>query len=217
MDEKIKIAVVDDHQLVRNGMINLINSVDNQFEVILEAENGKLFLDELELVSVKPEIVVLDISMPVMNGFETAKILREKYPDIKVLIISINEDEFSLVRMLKYDVKGYLGKDVETDELKMAIQKIHNGGYYYTDQMTKFLIGSLQYEHETQMVKKLTESEIVFLKLVCSEDTYGKIAQNMNSSLAYIEGYRDSVFEKLKITTRVGLVMFAIKSNLVKL
>jgi len=131
----INIAVVDDHRLFRSGMIQLVKSLNSSFNVMLEAENGKDFLEKLESSS-PPDIVLLDISMPIMNGFQTAEALQKLHPDLKVLIISMNEDEDSLIKMLKFGVKGFVGKDIEPDELKMAISKILHDGFYYSDKIT---------------------------------------------------------------------------------
>jgi len=216
MKNKIKIAVVDDHNLFRVGLVQLIQSLGPEFDIIQQAINGQDFLDNI-MPSELPDIVLLDISMPIMDGFETAKELQKSYPSIRVLVISMNEDEFSLIRMLKFGVKGFIGKDIEPQELKMALIKINSNGFYYTDRMTEHLINSLQHPDDTDGIEKLTDNEIRFLKLACSEDTYSQIAYNMSLSPRTIDGYRESVFNKLKVRTRVGLVMFSIKANLVKL
>lgn len=216
MKNKIKIAVVDDHQLFRNGLVKLIQTLGEEFEIIQEAINGKDFLENI-MPSKLPDIVLLDISMPIMDGFKTAKELQKQHPSIKVLVISMNEDEFSLIRMLKFGVKGFIGKDIEPKELKMALTKIFSNGFYYTDRMTEHLINSLQHPDDTEGIEKLTDNEIKFLKLACSEDTYSQIASKMSLSPKTIDGYRESVFNKLRVKSRVGLVLFSIKSNLVKL
>lgn len=212
----INIAVVDDHQLFRSGMVQLVKSLNSSFNVMLEAENGKDFLDKLK-TSQSPDIVLLDISMPVMDGFQTAGALQKLYPDLKVLIISMNEDEASLIKMLKFGVKGFVGKDIEPEELKVAISKILHDGFYYSDKITEHLINTLQPVEQEDIIETLTEREIEFLILACSERTYKGIADEMIVSPKTVQGYRDSVYTKLKIKTRVGLVMFAIKSNLVEL
>ena len=216
MSNKIKIAVVDDHQLFRSGLTKLIQSLGNEFEIILEADNGQHFFESL-FPSDLPDIVLLDISMPIMDGFKTAQELKKRHPNIKVLIISMNEDEFSLIRMLKHGVKGFIGKDIEPTELKNALLKISGGGFYYTDKMTEHIVNSVQHPDETEGIEKLTDNEIKFLKLACSEDTYSQIANKMSLSPKTIDGYRDSIFSKLNVRSRVGLVLFAIKSNIVRL
>lgn len=210
----INIAIVDDHQLFRSGMVQLVKSLNSSFIVMLEAENGKDFLEKLQS-SVIPDIVLLDISMPIMDGFQTAKALHKQYPDLKILIVSMNEDEPSLIKMLKFGVKGFVGKDIEPEELRLAISKILHDGFYYSDKMTEHLINSLQPKEQKDIVSGLTEREIEFLMIACSERTYKEIAEDMCLSPKTVQGYRDSVFTKLKVKSRVGLVMFAIKSNLI--
>jgi DNA-binding NarL/FixJ family response regulator len=155
--------------------------------------------------------------MPIMDGFQTAKELHKQYPDLKILIVSMNEDEYSLIKMLNYGVKGFVGKDIEPEELRMAISKILHDGFYYSDKMTEHLINTLQPKEQESIIEALTEREAEFLMLACSERTYKEIAEDMCLSTKTVQGYRDSVFAKLKIKSRVGLVMFAIKSNLIQL
>jgi two-component system invasion response regulator UvrY len=212
----INIAIVDDHHLFRSGMVQLVKSLNSSFVVMLEAENGKVFLEQLKS-NVIPDIVLLDISMPIMDGFKTAKALYKLYPDLKILIVSMNEDEPSLIKMLKFGVKGFVGKDIEPEELRMAISKVLHDGFYYSDKMTEHLINTLQPKEQKSIIEALNEREMEFLVIACSERTYKEIAEEMCLSTKTIQGYRDSVFSKLKIKSRVGLVMFAIKSNLIKL
>lgn len=213
--DTVRIAVVDDHKLFRSGLINLIHTLDPTYKVVAEADNGKAFVD-LMTAQLSVDILLLDANMPLMNGFETAEFMRENYPEVKVLIISMNNDERSLVRMLKLGVKGYIGKDIEPAELKQAIQSLMQKGFHYTDQLTGQLIQSLQTPHINQDNQAiLTEQELKFIALACSEDTYAQIADTMCLSPKTIDGYRASVFEKLELKSRVGLAIYAIKNGLV--
>lgn len=215
-DKKIKIAVVDDHHLFRSGLVQLIKSLGRQFEVILEAENGNQFLKSLQKEAL-PHIAILDINMPIMDGFATVAVLREKYPDIKVLIVTMNDDESALIKMLKQGVKGYVGKDVEPAELKRALTEIHEKGFYYTDQLTSSIIKSIQVPNSgVHPNDVLSPQELSFITFACSDDTYVQIADKMCLSPKTIDGYRTSVFEKLQVKSRVGLVMYAIKTGLVE-
>jgi DNA-binding NarL/FixJ family response regulator len=213
--KKIKIAVVDDHQLFRRGLIGLVKSLNDSIDVIFEAENGQDLIKQLE--NETPHLILLDISMPVMNGFETAKYLQKNYPDIKFLVLSMNEDEESLVKMLNFGAKGFVGKDIEPNELLLAISKILHGGFYYSDKMTEHLINSLQPKQKDDLIDALSDRELEFLKYACSEKTYREIADQMYVSPKTIEGYRDSVYSKLNIKSRVGLCMFAIKAGIINL
>ena len=175
---KIKIAVVDDHQLFRRGLISLVKSLDENINVIFEAENGQDLIQKLK-AEPEPDLILLDISMPVMNGFETAQYLQKNHPNIKILVLSMNEDEVSLVKMLNCGVKRFVGKDIEPEELLLAISKILHGGYYYSDHLTEHLINSLQPHQKNKIVETLTDRELEFLKLACSEKTYKEIAEEM--------------------------------------
>ncbi len=217
MNRQINIAVVDDHKLFRSGLINLIHSLDPNFTVSIEANNGKELLEQLDS-SAQPDIILLDSNMPVLDGFSTATILQKEYPNLKVLVITMNNDEQSLIKMLKLGVSGYIGKDVEPEELKQALGEILEKGYYYTDQMTSQLIQSLHSSGERNNDQSLlTDQELAFIRFACSEDTYTQIADKMFLSPKTIDGYRASVFEKLNIKSRVGLAIYAIKTGLVSM
>lgn len=213
--KKIKIAVVDDHQLFRTGLISLVKSLNDSIDVIFEAENGQDLIHQLQTEI--PDLILLDISMPIMDGFKTAEYLKENYPDIKFLVLSMNEDEESLVKMLNFGAKGFVGKDIGPNELLMAISKILHGGFYYSDHMTEHLINSLQPKQKDDLIDSLTDRELKFLKYACSEKTYKEIADEMYVSPKTIEGYRDAVYSKLNIKSRVGMCMFAIKAGIIKL
>ena len=215
MSKKTKVAVVDDHKLFRSGMIKLIQNLNENFEITIEASNGKDFLDKLKN-SNTPDLALIDISMPIMDGFKTVEALNKEYPDVKILIITMNDDENSLIKMLQLGVKGYINKDIEPHELNNALNEMVSKGYYYTEKMTSHLIKSVQFPNKGLNKKdELNERELTFIQLACSENTYEKIADTMRLSIKTIDGYRSSVFEKLNVKSRVGLVMYAIKVGLV--
>lgn len=217
MINSVNIGVVDDHKLFRSGLISLIESLDSNYNVTVEANNGKEFLDFLALNQPPIDILLLDGNMPIMDGYETAEYLQKNHPAIRVLIISMNDDEESIVRMLRLGVKGYIGKDVEPQELREAITSIINKGFYYTDYLTGQLIRSIQFPViENELHSILTDQERVFIRLACSEFTYVQIADKMCLSPKTIDGYRAAVFEKLNLKSRVGLAMYAIKMGLVE-
>lgn len=210
----LRIAVVDDHRLYRKGLINLIGHLGEDFEVILEAGNGQEFIDLLA-TSEQPDLLILDIEMPIMDGIKTAEYLQSKMPTLPILVISMIEDEVTLIRMLKLGVKGYLSKDVEPAELKEALLSISQKGYYYTDLLTGKLIFSLGLENSS--LRRLNDRELRFIELCCSEYTYKEIADIMFLSPKTIDGYRAVLFEKLDVKSRVGLVLHAIKNGLFRL
>jgi DNA-binding NarL/FixJ family response regulator len=212
MTKTLNLAVVDDHTLYRRGLVNLIQSLGDLFVVQWEFANGKDFLDALQ-DNVRPDLVLLDIDMPVMNGFETAAFLKEHYPKLPILVVSMLDDEATLIRMLKLGVRGLLSKDVEPEELKMALQAISDKGFYYTDTLTGQLIHALNHP-PLAAESLLNEREQEFIVLCCSELTYKEIADKMCLSPKTIDGYRAALFEKLEIKSRVGLVLYAIREGI---
>lgn len=216
MKESIKIALVDDHALLRKGLAELIKNIG--FPVIIEADNGKDFIAKLK-PNMLPDVVLLDINMPQMDGYETALWLKLNHPEVKVLALSMYDDENAIIRMLKNGAKGYILKDTDVSLLKEAIENVYQKGFHYSEMVTGRLIHSLNnldndYNSTAQLLK-LNEREIEFLKLACTEMTYREIAEKMYLSPRTIDGYRDALFEKLTIKTRVGLAIYAIKHGVV--
>ncbi len=220
--QKIKLALVDDHKLFRKGLKSLIDMLGPQYEVIFEANNGK-DLQSLLTPDNSPDIILLDINMPEMDGFSTVKWLSTHFPLIKTLVVSMVEKEETVVSMLKLGVKGYLCKDVEPKELSEALNSVYNKGFYYTDFITGKLLHAIQQDNNGDgygngnQSYQLNERERDFLKLACSELTYNEIALQMSLSPKTIDGYRNALFEKLNIKSRVGLALYAVKNGLVHL
>jgi len=214
----VKVALADDHILLRNGLAGLINGFDG-YTVLVEANNGQDLINSLDTNNL-PELVLLDINMPVKDGFETALWLKQNYPDIKVLALSMYDNEPSIIKMLRNGAKGYLLKDTAPKEFKTALDAVMSKGFYYSEMVTGKLIHAVNNMDEPQQQKnsfsKLNEKETEFLKLACTEMTYKEIADKMFLSPRTIDGYRDALFEKLNVKTRVGLVMYAIKTGLVQ-
>ncbi|MFD0766486.1 response regulator [Mucilaginibacter lutimaris] len=206
------IALVDDHRLFRSGIVSLINSFTG-YKILFEAANGEELTRKLS-PKFKPDIILLDINMPVMDGISTAQWLREKYPDICVIILSMFEDAEKVLTMVKMGVKGYLLKDAEPNEFEQALKKVSEGELYYPEFVTRHLVHNFN-KHTEQV--KLNSREIEFLKLAGTELTYKEIADQMCISARTVDGYRDQLFEKLNIKSRVGLVLYAIKNNMIEL
>ncbi|MFB6454690.1 response regulator [Chitinophaga sp. Hz27] len=219
MNNKVNIVLVDDHVLFRKGLATLIASFDN-YDLLFEANNGKEFISMLQPDHL-PDIVLLDINMPEMDGYETCLWLKKNHPGVKVLSLSMYDNEQSIVRMFKAGAKGYILKDSEPAELREAMNSLHTKGYYYSEMVTGKLIHSINEAEEegntTKFATNLSDREITFLKLVCTELTYKEIADQMHLSARTIDGYRDSLFAKLQVKTRVGLVTYALKHGIVLL
>ncbi len=216
----VKLGLVDDHKLFRKGLISLIDIINFKCSIVLEASNGKELQRAIQKNNL-PDIVLLDVNMPEMDGFETVLWLQKEYPSVHILVISMIGKEETIVRMLKLGVKGYLSKDVEPKELEEAIVSIMNKGFYYTDFITGKLVHSFQNgtdEFEGALrFHDLKEREREFIKLACSEMTYYEIAEKMFVSPKTIDGYRNTIFQKLNIKNRVGLALYAVKEGWVKL
>jgi DNA-binding NarL/FixJ family response regulator len=213
----IKVALVDDHQLFRKGISELINSFSNYF-VLFEANNG-IELQKLIHPSNLPDIIIMDVNMPGMNGFDTMQWLSDHYPDIPVLALSMLDGESTILRMLKLGVKGYLVKDCHPNEMRDAMDALMKKGFFYSDLVTGRLIHSLNSEKDNPdhfKLSKLTGKEMNFLSLCCSELSYKEIADKMYISPRTADGYRDKLFEKLHVKTRIGLVLFAVKNGVVE-
>jgi DNA-binding NarL/FixJ family response regulator len=210
--DPIEIALVDDHRLFRSGIASLINEFEG-YHVLFEASNGEEFINKIS-ARFAPNIVLLDISMPVMDGTATAQWLSKTYPQISVIVLSMFDDPEKVLAMLRVGVKGYLLKDAEPLEFKQALDKVSNGEVYYPDFVTRLLVDSINQplDHD-----KLNFKEIEFLKLVGLELTYKEIANKMRLSVRTVDGYRDALFEKLKVKSRVGLVLYAVKHKLIDL
>ena len=210
------VVLVDDHSLLRNGLATLVESLGNS--VTFEADNGKEFLEKLDKSNL-PDVVLMDINMPEMDGFQTTQWLKQNHPDIKVLALSMYDNETSIIRMLKCGAKGYILKDSEPAELKSAIHALMEKGFYYSDLVSgKLMHGINKMDDESGDLKNLVplnDRETDFLKHACTELTYKEIADKMYVSPRTIDGYRDALFEKLHVKTRVGLVMYAIKHGIV--
>lgn len=212
----IKIALVDDHVLMRNALAILINSFDN-CRVIQEVSDGVELMEQIRTTQ-PPDLVLLDLNMKGMDGYETAAMLSKIYPQVHVLMLTMYDSELSLIRLLQLGVKGFLKKDVHPSELKRAIYHVIKYGSYYSDHTTGRLINLFRNAEDGNMILQkaiLSEQEIEFLKLACSEYTYKEIAEKMRLNPRSIDSIRDQLFTKLDVKSRVGLAVMALKHGIV--
>ncbi len=211
--KKIQVAVADDHKLLRKALAQLINSFDG-YAVLFEADNGHEIKNQLTK-HVIPDIILLDVNMPDMDGYETAKWIYKNYPQVKVLALSMFSDESTIIRMLRLGAKGYIMKNTEPEELKEALDSVMQKDFYLSEYISGKIISGLHRDIDMpEQPVSLSEKETEFLKWVCSELTYKDIAAKMFVSPRTVDDYRNSLFEKLKVKTRVGLVMYAIRNGL---
>ena len=213
------IALADDHTVMRNGLATLLKGLG--YAILFEADNGKDLITKINKDNL-PDVALLDINMPVMDGYETAAWLKENFPEVKVVALSMYDDEAAIIRMLKNGAKGYVLKDSNIADVRTAIESVISKGYYQSDLVTGKLIHSINHldapaHSSIKELLKLNNKEIEFLKLACTEMSYKQIAAKMFLSPRTVEGYRDTLFEKLGAKSRVGLVLFAIKNGIVNL
>lgn len=211
---KINIGIVDDHQLFLKSLSILIESFPN-FNIVLDALNGESLIAKLASAKVLPDVILLDVNMPVMDGAKTAAAISATYPMIKLVALSMKDDDISVINMIKAGCCAYLLKDIHPDELEKALTEVYTKGYYNAD------VSNINYRRLILKTKEdtvhFTEREKTFLKLACSDLTYKQISAEMHLSERTIDGYREALFEKLNVQSRVGMVLEALRRNLVSL
>lgn len=207
----INIVIVDDHTLLSQAISGLVNSFTN-FQVLYTCKHGKELIEQLAFPDKRPHIVLMDVNMPIMNGIETTAYLKTNYPDIKVLALSVEEEDHTILKMLRAGARGYLLKDTEKSILQGALEEVSEQGYYHTNTVSRLLVRSLEPDNSLT----LKDREIEFIKHACTEMTYNEIAEKMFLSPKTVQGYRDSVFSKLNLKNRTGLVIYAIKNGYFK-
>ena len=209
---KNSIVIVDDHLLIAKALRAIIANFEN-FEVLYECENGKDLQEKFKLNKI-PNIVLLDISMPIMDGFETAKWLKENHPETLIMALSMQDDEKSVIKMVKNGATGYLLKNTHPADLEKALLAIVKNGFYYPDWAASKVFASLNERNNYNEIK-ITTRESEFLKYVSTEMSYKEISEKMFCSPRTVESYRDNLCEKLELKTRVGLAVYAIKNGYV--
>ena len=210
--KKITVAIADDHALLRTALARLVNTFED-YSVLFEASNGK----ELKSVILKhtiPDIVMLDVNMPEMDGYETAQWLNKHCPQIKILALSMFSDEKTIIKMFRLGAKGYLLKNTDPDELKKALNTLVDKNFYLSDFVSEKIVRGLNTDSKEEKEIILNEKEREFLRWTCTELSYKDIAGKMFLSPRTLDDYRNSLFYKLKVHSRVGLAMYAIKNGI---
>jgi DNA-binding NarL/FixJ family response regulator len=210
---KTTIGIVDDHVLFAKSLGLMLNSF-NDYDVIIEAQNGKDLQEKLAKQKQTPSILLIDVNMPVMNGVETAKWISLHHPQVKLVALSMNDENKIIIDMIRAGCCAYLLKETHPDELEKALQEINTKGYYNGDASN---ISFRRQQHTEKEVVTINEKEKLFLKHACTDLTYKQIASLMNLSERTIDGYREALFGKLKVQSRVGLAMEAIRKGFVAL
>jgi len=208
--DQILIAIVDDHTLFRNGVAALLGEFD-ELKVVFDAENGE-HLRQMLTKHPLPQVILMDINMPVMDGYAATKWIKENYPQIKVLALSMFEDDKAVIRMIKSGAGGYVLKESKPRELLHAIKTINEKGVYINEMVSGKLVRKVADDDGPEFSRK----EFEFLRLCCSELTYKEIADLMFVSPRTVDNYRESLFQKLNLKTRTGLVLYAIQNEIFK-
>ena len=210
----IKIALADDHILLRAALASVINKSGN-FSVVTEADHGKDLINKIVAGTV-PDILLLDLNMPELDGYETARWLQVNYPAIHIIMLTMYDGEATMIRLLQAGVKGFLKKNTDLNELRSAIQIVMKTGYYYTHNTTGRLINLFRKSEDHSMLMKsmLSETEMDFLRWTCTDLTYKEIASEMKINVRTVDNLRDNLFAKLEVKNRVGLVMYSIRNGI---
>ncbi|GAO45286.1 response regulator transcription factor [Flavihumibacter petaseus] len=218
---RFNVVLVEDHTLLRKGLVSLVERFE-EYKVVLEVSNGKELSEKLDPACL-PDLILMDINMPEMDGYSTTSWVKRTYPDIKVLALSMYDTENAIIRMFKAGARGYIMKYCDPGDLRFAMDSVTKKGYYYSETVTGRLIHTInQYEDlesldQINPLSVLNDRELEFLRFACTEMTYKEIASRMYLSPRTIDGYRDALFDKLRLKTRVGLVTFAIRNGIVSI
>ena len=209
----INVAYADNHTAVRKGIVTFIEKFGG-ITVDIEADHGKDLIKQLEKASKQPDIVMLDIHMPYMDGFETVTALKEKWTDIKILVLTAYETEVYLIQMINMGVNGYLLKSCHPQTIKIALESIHDYSFYYTDATEEHFFKKVQ--RGEIKIPHFTDRELEYLKFCPTDLNYNQIAVKMGTTVKAIDGYTARLCEKLHVKGRIGLAMCAIHFGFVK-
>lgn len=209
---QFSVVIVDDHTLLSQAIQVMVDTFE-KFQVLYTCKNGQEMIDKFSIGSkCIPNVVLMDINMPIMNGIEATAWISKTYPKVNVMALSVDNDDTTVLKMLKAGAVGYLLKDTEKAILEKALLEIAENGFYHTKNVTNLLMKSISGKVEEELTFK--ERELTFINLACTELTYKEIADRMCLSPKTIDGYRNNLFVKLNVKNRVGLVMYAIKNKI---
>ncbi len=218
MNDIRHIAIVDDHTMFRKGLAALINLFPG-YRVLFDAGDGAECVRQL-VAGAQPDIILMDIAMPGMDGYATTTWVREHQPDIRVLALSTMDAETAIIGMIRSGARGYVLKDANPEELKQAFEDLLGVGYYYNELVSRKILRSVHLfagdQSKPDAPGHLSDREVFFLQQICSEKTYAEIAREMFVSERTVDGYRDALFRKLQVSSRVGLVLYAIRNGIAK-
>lgn len=213
---KIRVALADDHTMFRRGVVTLISSVDDM-EVVAEAVNGIDLLEAVERLLVKPDVCILDVNMPRLNGYDTLVELKKHYgQSMQFLILTMLDHEVLILRMVRAGAKGYVLKEEEPELLLEAVREVAAGEYFTAGRAGRAIFRGVRNEH-IQNSLALSERDVEFLKLIITDLNYKEIGERLGVSQRTAEGYRDALFRRFDIKSRIGLALAALRLGLVNL
>jgi DNA-binding NarL/FixJ family response regulator len=211
----IRIAIADDYKIFRDG-IKVGLSADENLHIVLEADNGEDLLAGLKDNST--DVILMDLKMPLMDGMEATKEVRKHYPEIKVLVVTMYEDDKFIIHLMENGANGYLLKNAEPEEIRKAIYAVYENGYYFNDVVNKALLKKLVIKQNLKpsfnQDVDLSERELEVLRMICEEKTAAEIAKEIFLSPRSVEGIRQRLIEKVGVRNTAGLVMFAVKNGI---
>lgn len=215
---KIKLIIADDHCLFRQGLNSLMIEYP-EIQIIDEVANGVQLMEALK--KHKPDIILLDIKMPEMDGVEATKLIKQQYPDVGIIILTMHHENEFLVHMVELGVNGFLPKDSNFEEIIDAIYSVHDNGYYFSKNATNLLARGLNKRKSEAVNSKLNlpdalnEREVEIIRLICQELTNKEIADKIGLSHRTIDGYRERIIKRLNVKNTAGIVMYAAKNNII--
>ncbi|MEN0052081.1 MAG: response regulator transcription factor [Mucilaginibacter sp.] len=214
--QKIKVAIADDYSIFRDGLKVGLNR-DKNLEVVLEAENGEDLLEQIE--TIHPDVILMDLKMPILDGMEATKLIKKRFEDIKILIVTMYDETKFIIHLMEIGANGYLLKNADPGDIRKAIYSVYECGYYFNDIVNKALLKKLILKNNIKpsfnQNIEFSERELDVLKMICNERTASEIAEALFLSPRSVEGIRQRIIEKVGVRNTAGLVMFAVKNGVI--
>jgi len=217
----IKIAITDDHKLFRDGLRIIINQFLGM-EVVLEAENGEILLNKLAASEKLPDIVLMDLKMPVMNGIVATQRIKRFYPTVKVVILSMHDEDLYIYHLIQKGALGYLLKNAEPDEVEKTIRAVDEYGHYFSENVVRIMHKNIvetrtPSRNITYEGQSLTNREIEVLRMICMEKSNKEIADELSISERTVEGYRKTLMTKTGSRNSIGLAIYAVRNGVINI